>query len=108
MIVSGNVCMHRIFLSCLLCTCGVCVIVIVAPPKSIGWEKNAKNKLTPRKVDLSSSMDPVRYVNRFPYCIDKQYKVRLAAKILYGISAKQFLVIFLLQYVHAITFEHFT
>ena len=33
-----------------------------ATPKSVGWEKNAKNKLTPRKVDLSSSMDPVKYV----------------------------------------------
>ena len=39
------------------------VIVIAASPKSVGWEKNAKNKLTPRKVDLSSSMDPVKYVS---------------------------------------------
>ena len=38
----------------------VYVIVIAASPKSVGWEKNAKNKLTPRKVDLSSSMDPVK------------------------------------------------
>ncbi|XP_065918994.1 ubiquitin-like modifier-activating enzyme ATG7 [Dysidea avara] len=29
-------------------------------PKSVGWEKNAKDKLSHRKVDLSSSMDPVR------------------------------------------------
>ena len=43
----------------------VYVIVIAASPKSVGWEKNAKNKLTSRKVDLSSSMDPVRYVQCF-------------------------------------------
>ena len=41
------------------------VIVIAASPKSVGWEKNAKNKLTSRKVDLSSSMDPVRCVQCF-------------------------------------------
>ena len=43
----------------------VYVIVIAASPKSVGWEKNAKNKLTSRKVDLSSSMDPVRCVQCF-------------------------------------------
>ncbi|XP_004364215.1 E1-like protein-activating enzyme G [Capsaspora owczarzaki ATCC 30864] len=29
-------------------------------PKVVGWEKNAKQKLGPRIVDLSSSMDPTR------------------------------------------------
>ncbi|XP_071484783.1 ubiquitin-like modifier-activating enzyme ATG7 [Diadema antillarum] len=29
-------------------------------PKCVGWEKNQRNKLGPRKVDLSSSMDPTR------------------------------------------------
>ncbi|XP_072026829.1 ubiquitin-like modifier-activating enzyme ATG7 isoform X2 [Amphiura filiformis] len=29
-------------------------------PKCVGWEKNQKQKLAPRKVDLSSSMDPTR------------------------------------------------
>ena len=30
-------------------------------PKCIGWERNEKNKLMPKVVNLSSSMDPVRY-----------------------------------------------
>ncbi|XP_038067889.1 ubiquitin-like modifier-activating enzyme ATG7 [Patiria miniata] len=29
-------------------------------PKCVGWEKNQKNKMAPRKVDLSASMDPTR------------------------------------------------
>ena len=33
----------------------------LASPKSVGWEKNTKDKLSHRKVDLSSSMDPVKY-----------------------------------------------
>ena len=54
--------------------CGTCILhstvilemfvllfVYTASPKSVGWEKNAKDKLSHRKVDLSSSMDPVRY-----------------------------------------------
>ena len=45
----------------------MCVIVIAASPKSVGWEKNAKNKLIPRKVDLSSSMDPVKYAHVYCY-----------------------------------------
>ena len=30
-------------------------------PKCVGWEKNEKNKLVPKMVNLSASMDPVRY-----------------------------------------------
>ena len=29
-------------------------------PKSVGWEKNQKQKMLPRMVNLSSTMDPVR------------------------------------------------
>ena len=32
-------------------------------PKCVGWEKNEKDKLVPKVVNLSSSMDPVRYVS---------------------------------------------
>ena len=28
-------------------------------PNSVGWEKNERQKLGPRKVNLSGSMDPV-------------------------------------------------
>lgn len=29
-------------------------------PKTVGWERSDKNKLAPRVVNLSSSMDPVQ------------------------------------------------
>lgn len=32
-------------------------------PKCVGWEKNERQKLGPRLVNLSSSMDPVRSVD---------------------------------------------
>ncbi|XP_030853789.1 ubiquitin-like modifier-activating enzyme ATG7 [Strongylocentrotus purpuratus] len=32
----------------------------ISCPKCVGWEKNQRNKLGARKVDLSSSMDPTR------------------------------------------------
>ena len=31
-------------------------------PKVVGWERNDKQKLAPKMVNLSSSMDPVRSV----------------------------------------------
>jgi len=30
-------------------------------PKFVGWEKNEKQKLGPRMVNLSASMDPAKY-----------------------------------------------
>ena len=35
-------------------------LIYLDEPKSVGWERNDKNKLSPRIVNLSSSMDPVR------------------------------------------------
>ena len=39
----------------------MCLLSIVLP-KVTGWEKNDKNKSVPKMVNLSSSMDPVRWV----------------------------------------------
>ena len=38
---------------------GVCSSVL---PRVAGWEKNSKNKALAKMVNLSSSMDPVRWV----------------------------------------------
>ena len=38
-------------------------------PKCAGWEKNEKQKLVPRKVDLSSTMDPARYMSPTALCV---------------------------------------
>jgi len=32
----------------------------IACPKCVGWEKNERQKLGPRVVNLSSSMDPAK------------------------------------------------
>ncbi len=51
------------------CECVVCVdvppvmcvnVVCIDVPRVMGWERNDKNKLAPRMVNLSASMDPVR------------------------------------------------
>ena len=34
--------------------------LFVESPKCVGWEKNKSQKLTPRMVDLSATMDPKR------------------------------------------------
>lgn len=38
-----------------------CFVLFVECPKCVGWEKNEKQKLAPRFVNLSASMDPTRY-----------------------------------------------
>lgn len=38
-----------------------CFVSFVECPKCVGWEKNEKQKLAPRFVNLSASMDPTRY-----------------------------------------------
>lgn len=35
-------------------------VTLLGKPQPVGWERNDKNKLAPRMVNLSSSMDPVR------------------------------------------------
>lgn len=40
-----------------------CFVSFVECPKCVGWEKNEKQKLAPRFVNLSASMDPTRYTS---------------------------------------------
>ena len=35
--------------------------LLAESPKCVGWEKNKSQKLAPRMVDLSATMDPKRY-----------------------------------------------
>ena len=49
-----------------VCLCRASSILILSVytvlPKVTGWEKDSKNKALPKMVNLSSSMDPVRWV----------------------------------------------
>ena len=42
--------------------------LILGCPKCVGWERNRNQKLCPRMVDLSSTMDPAKWVDIFSKC----------------------------------------
>ena len=47
----------------------ITIMYVVDVPKVVGWERNEKNKLQPKMVNLSSSMDPVRYIHMYVYVL---------------------------------------
>ena len=53
-----------IYCTCMLSTipCQILLRLQTDLPKVVGWERNDKQKLAPKMVNLSSSMDPVRSV----------------------------------------------